>query len=72
MQINFLARAWYVAGQSKPNKITPLGSFETWSTAIGGILETAGIHSFLGNSADLCEEADSGIARDQKAHSAWQ
>jgi hypothetical protein len=53
-----LARAWYVAGGTKPD-IAPLGSYEAWSTTVGGILKHAGLRDFLGNANELYQEADS-------------
>jgi hypothetical protein len=50
-------RAWYAAGKPRP-RIRPLGSFEAWSVAIGGVLENAGIDGFMGNMATFYEEAD--------------
>ena len=52
-----LARAWYAAGKPAPH-LTPLGSYESWSVTVGGILEYAGIGGFLGNAEALYEEAD--------------
>jgi hypothetical protein len=52
-----LARAWYVAGKPKPKR-PPLGSYEAWSTTVGGILEYAGIGGFMGNAEEFYEEAD--------------
>jgi hypothetical protein len=53
-----LARAWYVAGQKKP-KLKPMGSYEAWSTTVGGILEFAGLTGFMENAAELYDTADS-------------
>lgn len=52
-----LARAWYAAGKPEASQ-RPLGSFESWSMTIAGVLEHAGIHGFLGNTAKLREESD--------------
>ena len=52
-----LARGWYAAGRPAP-KLTPLGSYETWSTTVGGILEHAGVQGFLENAETLYAEAD--------------
>jgi hypothetical protein len=52
-----LARAWYVAGKPKP-KIKPLGSFEKWTTTVGGILEYARINGFMENAAAMYEDTD--------------
>jgi hypothetical protein len=43
-----LVRAWFVAGSPAPS-ITPVGSYEGWSTMIGGVLQHAGIEGFLEN-----------------------
>lgn len=37
----------------------PLGSFEAWSSVVGGILESAGIKGFLENREELYARADS-------------
>jgi hypothetical protein len=52
-----LARYWYVAGCPQPD-VTPVGSFEDWTTIIGGILQYAGVKGFLENSTQLYEQAD--------------
>jgi hypothetical protein len=57
-----LTRGWYAAG--KPAASTPvLGSFETWCSTVGGILEHAGVAEFLGNLDRLYEQADPGEAQ---------
>jgi hypothetical protein len=52
-----MARAWFVAGCPKPS-VQPIGSFESWTRTIGGILEFAGLKSFLANGDELYDEAD--------------
>jgi hypothetical protein len=42
-----LIRAWFTAGQPKAD--LHRGSFYAWAQTVGGILENAGIHHFLGN-----------------------
>ena len=49
-----LARAWYVAGKPK-GSTKPLGSFESWTKILSGMLEYAGITGLLENAADLAE-----------------
>ena len=44
-----MARAWHAAGRPTP-EVTPLGSFENWTTVVGGILQFVGIRGFLANS----------------------
>ena len=52
-----LARSWFVAGCPNP-AVTPIGSFEDWTTVVGGILQHAGIDGFLANSSQLYHQAD--------------
>jgi hypothetical protein len=52
-----IARAWFVAGRPE-GVLVPLGSFESWSTTVGGILAHAGIAGFLGNLDCLYQESD--------------
>jgi hypothetical protein len=52
-----LIRAWISAGRPTP-AIRPLGSYEVWTTTIGGILEVAGVAGFLANLHRLYEQAD--------------
>ena len=52
-----IARYWFVNGQRVWSG-NPLGSFESWSRTIGGVLETAGIRGFLANSNRLYDEVD--------------
>jgi putative DNA primase/helicase len=40
-------------------KGTPLGSYESWSLVVGGILQYARFEHFLGNALELYEDADS-------------
>ena len=51
-----LIQAWIAAG--RPLHATRLGSFESWSEVMGGVLEVAGIPGFLGNLNELYEAAD--------------
>jgi hypothetical protein len=52
-----LARSWFVAGCPLPD-VTPVGSFEDWTTIVGGILQHAGVEGFLANSSQLYTQAD--------------
>jgi hypothetical protein len=52
-----LIQAWISKGRPRP-RLNPLGSFEAWSTVIGGILETAGVPGFLMNLNELYDTAD--------------
>jgi DNA primase len=51
-----LVQAWIAAG--KPLHSTRLGSFESWSGVMGGVLQVAEIPGFLGNLNELYEAAD--------------
>ena len=51
-----MVQAWIAAG--KPLHATRLGSFESWSGIMGGVLEVAGIPGFLCNLNELYEAAD--------------
>ena len=53
-----LVQAWMKAGRPKP-AAKPLGSFESWSHIVGGIVEFAGYKNFLGNALEFYEAADS-------------
>jgi len=52
-----LIRAWYSAGQPDAD-IAPMGSFETWTRIIGGIIAHAGLPDFNANRGKLLREAD--------------
>ncbi|MCP4677621.1 MAG: toprim domain-containing protein [Deltaproteobacteria bacterium] len=52
-----LVQAWIAAG--KPAGDYSLGSFDKWATIIGGVLDVAGVGSFLDNLDDLQDDADS-------------
>jgi hypothetical protein len=52
-----LARGWFTAGQPAP-ETELIGSFEKWTRTVGGILEHAGITSFLDNLGEMLETVD--------------
>ena len=51
-----LIQAWIAVG--KPLRDRRLGSFERWSEVMGGVLDVAEIHGFLGNLNELYAAAD--------------
>jgi hypothetical protein len=53
-----MLKAWVVAGKPIPPNLPTIGSFETWATTIGGILDFAGVKGFLGNRQYIYEEMD--------------
>lgn len=52
-----LCRGWFATG-CRVAKTPKLGSFERWSTVIGGVLATAGIEGFLDDLEKFYDEAD--------------
>jgi hypothetical protein len=53
-----LAQSWLSAGRPPAPDTKPLGSFESWSRVVGGILAHAEIPGFLGNLDEFYEAAD--------------
>ena len=51
-----LCRAWIAAG--RPRSPRSLGSFESWSHILGGILEVAGVAGFLANLDEVMAASD--------------
>jgi putative DNA primase/helicase len=60
-----IIRDWLVKG--RPQGGTILGTFESWSKVIGGVVENAGLTGFLGNIEELYSESDA----EDKAWSAF-
>jgi hypothetical protein len=52
-----MARAWFLDGKPVWSG-RPLGSYETWSRTIGGILEYCGVKKFLMNLEELYDQTD--------------
>lgn len=53
-----LVRAWIAAGRPEVESKMRLGSFETWSRVMAGVLATAGIPGFLANLREFYDQAD--------------
>ncbi len=51
-----LCQAWIAAG--RPHGTRMIGSYETWSRVLGGVLEVAGIDGFLSNLDEMLAAAD--------------
>lgn len=51
-----LCRAWLAAG--RPRGARMIGSYESWSRIMGGVLEVAGIEGFLANLDEMLAAAD--------------
>ena len=52
-----IARAWFAAGRPASD-VPRIGGFQEWADMVGGMLAHAGVHGFLGNVAELYEQAD--------------
>ena len=64
-----LVQAWIAAG--KPMHAASIGSFESWSAIVGGVLDVAQIPGFLGNLDELYETADGDGQTWREFTSAW-
>ena len=51
-----IGRYWFAEGQPVPQDAVSLGSFESWSRVMSGVLHAAGIEGFLGNRDQLYEK----------------
>ena len=51
-----LGRYWFIKGQPEAENVPVMGSFESWSKVIGGVLALAGVEGFLKNSKGLYEK----------------
>ncbi len=50
-----LGRNWFAEGKPVPTDTPVMGSFESWSRVLAGVLHAAGIEGFLDNSKQLYE-----------------
>jgi len=64
-----LVQAWGAHG--RPLAVERLGSFESWSDVMGGVLATAGVLGFLGNLDALHDLADEEGALWRELVDAW-
>jgi putative DNA primase/helicase len=53
-----LIKNWLAKDRPPPEGLRPLGSYEQWSTVIGGILSAAKVPGFLSNLEEFYELAD--------------
>ena len=65
-----IIRAWYIAGRPMAN-VPMMGSYESWSSLIGSILEFAGAQGFLENSKQLWENSDTESGEWEAFLKAW-
>jgi hypothetical protein len=58
-----LGRNWFAQGCPEAEKFPLVGSFESWTRTVAGVLAGAGVEGFLDNSSSLYEKAvsESGI-----------
>jgi Bifunctional DNA primase/polymerase, N-terminal len=66
-----LARAWFAADKPKAPDLPRLGSFESWTETVGGMVAFARIPGFLTNLAALYDKADEGNAEWEEFLHAW-
>jgi hypothetical protein len=52
-----MARAWILAGRPS-GSVSPLGSFEQWSSIVSGVLKYSGVEGFMENRHSFYEAAD--------------
>jgi hypothetical protein len=64
-----LCRAWIGAGRPRGGRT--MGSFESWSQVMGGVLEVIGIEGFLGNLDEMIEASDAEGATWRSFVSLW-
>lgn len=65
-----IVRNWIEAGQPRYTKLT-IGSYESWSEVMGGILETAGISCFMDNYREQLLEGNSEARAWRALFEAW-
>ncbi len=64
-----LCRAWFAAGQPKGREV--MGSFESYTEILGGILHVAGVTGFLTNADELRRQADTETSEWRAFVHAW-
>lgn len=64
-----IVQNWFSSGCPRPQRT--LGSFESWSAVIGGILESGGVGGFLSNCVDLYSDSDPETQEWEEAVEAW-
>ncbi|MBI5865871.1 MAG: hypothetical protein HZB38_15490 [Planctomycetes bacterium] len=64
-----LCRAWLAAGRPKGPQV--MGSFESYTETLGGILDVAGVTDFLANADELRRQADTETSEWRSFVHAW-
>ncbi len=64
-----IIRGWIAAGMPSTDQV--LGSFESWSKIVGGILQWLGVPGFLSNAEELYETADTEGSEWREFVAAW-
>lgn len=65
-----LIRHW-IAQERPQSTIRPLGSFESWTAVMGGLVESCGLSGFLGNVEEFYSLADRETAHWEEFVGAW-
>jgi putative DNA primase/helicase len=50
-----IGRRWFAQGQPEPQSLPTMGSYESWTKVLGGVLQEAGVEGFLANADQLYE-----------------
>jgi putative DNA primase/helicase len=56
-----IGRRWFSEGQPVPESVPTMGSYESWSKVLGGVLHSAGVDGFLLNADQLYERASAEV-----------
>jgi len=67
-----MARAWIAAGKPIPADLPSLGSFEDWTSTVGGVLAYAGFRGFLGNLDFMYSQSDVETTQWENFLAAWE
>lgn len=65
-----MCRAWVTRG-SEPFTERALGSYESWSQVVGGVLQVAGVEGFLKNTGDFYDQIDQGSRSEREFVEEW-
>src|SRR5215211_4297527 len=67
-----IGRSWFAKGKPVPAGAPTLGSFESWSRTLAGVLHAAGVEGFLQNSAQLYGRATEDTGSWEAFLNAWR
>jgi hypothetical protein len=67
-----IGRNWFTQGNPVPTDTPVLGSFESWSRTLAGVLHAAGVEGFLANAKQLYERATEDTGSWEAFLDAWR